>query len=400
VPAVVVDDPETALARLAAHVLARLDRVRVVAVTGSQGKTSTKDLLAQVLARAGRTVATYGSFNNEIGMPLTVLRATAATDYLVLEMGARGIGHLRQLCQIAPPDVSLVLNVGKAHMGEFGSQDAIAQAKGELVDALGEDGVAVLNADDPLVAGMAPRSRGAVLTYGEHPDAAVRLTGLHVDDTGHPSFDLTTNGGTAHVEMGLLGEHQAMNAAAAAGVAVALGMGLEDVAAALTEATAASKWRMELHERADGVTVLNDAYNANPDSMRAALRALAALGRGRGPDARTVAVLGEMRELGESSREEHDTVGRLAVRLDINKLVVVGEEARPIHLGASLEGSWGEESVFVPDNTHAVAWLRENLAPGDVVLFKASRAAELEQVAEAILADVPAAERTEREIDR
>ena len=247
VPAVVVDDPETALARLAAHVLARLDRVRVVAVTGSQGKTSTKDLLAQVLARAGRTVATYGSFNNEIGMPLTVLRATADTDYLVLEMGARGIGHLRQLCQIARPDVSLVLNVGKAHMGEFGSQEAIAQAKGELVDALGEDGVAVLNADDPLVAGMAPRSRGSVLTYGEHPDAAVRLTGLHVDDTGHPSFDLTVDGGTAHVEMGLLGEHQAMNAAAAAGVAVALGMGLDDAAAALTEATAASKWRMELH---------------------------------------------------------------------------------------------------------------------------------------------------------
>jgi UDP-N-acetylmuramoyl-tripeptide--D-alanyl-D-alanine ligase len=244
----------------------------------------------------------------------------------------------------------------------------------------------VLNADDPLVAGMAPRSRGRVLTYGESAGADLHLSDLALDAVGRPSFDLTVGGRTAHVALGLLGEHQAVNAAAAAGVAVALGLPLDDIATTLSEATATSKWRMELHERADGVTVVNDAYNANPDSMRAALKALA---RGRGGSTRSVAVLGEMLELGESSREEHDAVGRLAVRLDINQLLVVGEEARPIHLGASLEGSWGEESVFVADNQEALAWLREHLAPGDVVLFKASRAAGLEVVAEAVLADGP-----------
>jgi UDP-N-acetylmuramoyl-tripeptide--D-alanyl-D-alanine ligase len=190
---------------------------------------------------------------------------------------------------------------------------------------------------------------------------------------------------TAHVTLRLLGEHQASNAAAAAAVALSLGMSLDDVATALSAATNASRWRMEQHERADGVLVVNDAYNANPDSMRAALKALAAIARGRGPGTRSVAVLGEMRELGESSREEHDAVGRLAVRLDISQLVVVGEPARPIHLGASLEGSWGEESVFVADNDEALVWLREHLRPGDVVLVKASRAAALERVAEALL---------------
>ncbi len=386
-PAVVVADPLAAVAALARHVLAQLSGCRVVALTGSQGKTSTKDLLAQVLASAGTTVATAGSFNNELGLPLTVLRADADTEFLVLEMGARGIGHLAPLCEIAPPDVSLVLNVGKAHIGEFGTQEDIARAKGEIVEALPDDGVAVLNADDPLVAAMAPRTQATKLTYGESAGSGVRLDNLELDELGRPRFDLVTEGRTAHVELSLVGEHQAHNAAAAAGVAIALGMSLDDVAAALTRARAASRWRMEVHERADGVTVINDAYNANPDSMRAALKALAAVGRGRGPDTRTVAVLGEMKELGDSSRDEHDAVGRLAVRLDISRLVVVGEPARAMHLGACLEGSWGEESVFVADNDAALAWLREHLSPGDVVLLKASRAAELETVAEALLGD-------------
>ncbi|MGZ4503439.1 MAG: UDP-N-acetylmuramoyl-tripeptide--D-alanyl-D-alanine ligase [Nocardioidaceae bacterium] len=407
-PTVLVDDTTVALGRLARSVLGRLEDVRVVAVTGSQGKTSAKDLITQVLAHAGSTVATHGSLNNEIGLPVTVLRADPDTRFLVLEMGARGIGHLRDLCAVARPHVSLVLNVGKAHLGEFGSQEAIAQAKGEIVDALDADGVAVLNADDPLVRAMADRSRGRVLLFGESRDADLRLTDLHLGPDGLPRFALTAGGRTAPVSLQLLGEHQAVNAAAAAAVGLALGLDLDDLARALGEATASSRWRMELHERADGVTVVNDAYNANPDSMRAALKALAALGRGRGAGTRTVAVLGEMRELGESSLEEHDAVGRLAVRLDISKLLVVGEEARAIHLGASLEGSWGEESVFVPDRDAAVAWLRDNLESGDVVLFKASRAAELERVAEAVLADpgpadttdVPADESPERENDR
>ena len=388
-PMVVVDDVLKALGDLAHHVLGRLPDTTVVALTGSQGKTSTKDLLAQVLARSGRTVATNGSFNNEIGLPITVLRAEADTRYLVLEMGARGIGHLRDLCEIARPDVSLVLNVGKAHLGEFGTQADIALAKGELVEALDKDGVAVLNADDPLVSAMVERTVGTVRTYGEAADADVRLSRVEVDELGRPRFDLATSDTTAHVELALLGEHQAMNAAATAAVAVTLGMPLEEVAAALSEATNASRWRMELHERPDGVTVINDAYNANPDSMRAALKALAAVGRGRGAGTRTIAVLGEMRELGEASLEEHDSVGRLAVRLDISQLLVVGEPARPLHLGASLEGSWGNESVFVPDAEQALAWLRDNLRPGDVVLFKASRAVQLERLAGDVLADAP-----------
>jgi len=386
-PSVVVADPQEALSALARHVLALLSDVRVLALTGSQGKTSTKDLIAQVLARAGTTVATAGSFNNELGLPLTVLRADAETEFLVLEMGARGIGHLAPLCEIAPPDVSLVLNVGKAHIGEFGTQADIAQAKGEIVEALANDGVAVLNADDPLVAAMASRTSARVVTYGESPGSGVRLEHVELDELGRPRFDLVTEDGSAHVELTLVGEHQAHNAAAATAVALALGLPLQQAAAALAEARPVSRGRMEVRERTDGVLVINDAYNANPDSMRAALKALAAVGRGRGAATRTVAVLGEMRELGESSREEHDAVGRLAVRLDISQLVVVGEPARPTHLGACLEGSWGDESVFVADNQEALAWLREHLAPGDVVLFKASNAAALGPVAEALLAE-------------
>jgi UDP-N-acetylmuramoyl-tripeptide--D-alanyl-D-alanine ligase len=387
VPAVVVEDPARALATLARHVLRRLPEVRVVALTGSQGKTSTKDLLAQVLAVAGTTVATAGSFNNEIGLPLTVLRTTPDTDFLVLEMGARGVGHVADLCEIAHPDVSLVLNVGKAHIGEFGTQAEIARAKGEIVEALDADGVAVLNVDDPLVAAMAERTKARVVGYGESARSDVRLEDLSLDDLGRPRFTLRSADETVRVEMGLLGEHQAHNAAAAAAVAVTLGVPLEQIAGVLRSATAASRWRMEVTERADGVTVVNDAYNANPDSMRAALKTLAAMGRGRGPGTRTVAVLGEMRELGDTSRDEHDAIGRLAVRLDIGQLLVVGEAARPLHLGACLEGSWGEESVFVEDRAQAVAWLRDHVRPGDVVLLKASRGAALETVADALLAD-------------
>ncbi|MEP7092230.1 MAG: UDP-N-acetylmuramoyl-tripeptide--D-alanyl-D-alanine ligase, partial [Nocardioidaceae bacterium] len=363
------------------------DGVRVVALTGSQGKTSTKDVLAQVLAAGGRTVATFGSFNNELGLPLTVLRADPDTEFLVLEMGARHVGDLRASCEVAPPDLSLVLNVGKAHLGEFGSQAAIALAKGEIVDALGEDGVAVLNADDPLVAAMASRSRGEVRTFGTDADEVdVRVEGLGVDDLGRPSFTLRTSDAAAGVSMRLVGEHHAGNAAAAAVVALALGLPLEGIAASLAAATATSRGRMEVTDRPDGVTVIDDAYNANPDSMRAALKSLAIIGRGR-PGSRTVAVLGEMRELGESAGDEHDAVGRLAVRLDIHQLLVVGEAAKPIHLGASLEGSWGDESVFVEDTDVATAWLREHLEPGDVVLFKASNAVRLSRVAQSLLAE-------------
>ena len=387
VPTVVVDEPLVALGRLARHLVDHLPDLTVVALTGSQGKTSTKDLLARVLSDAGTTVATVGSLNNELGVPLTVLRAGPATDYLVLEMGSRGIGHLRYLCEIAPPHVSLVLNVGKAHLGEFGTQADIASAKAELVEALNPAGTAVLNADDPLVRAMAARTSAQVTSFGQRAGADLLIENLHVDDTGRPRFDLVRTGAREHVQLQLLGEHQAGNAAAAAAVATAVGIPLDRVARSLGEVSSTSRWRMEPHQLAGGITVINDAYNANPDSMRAALKTLAAIGRGRSGPTRTIAVLGEMRELGESSPEEHDAIGRLVVRLDINQLVVVGEPARAMHLGACDEGSRAEESVFVRDNGEAVAWLQGNLTAGDVVLFKASRAAELERVVDAIISE-------------
>jgi len=387
-PGVLVEDPVAALGRLAHHVLSRLSDVRVVAVTGSQGKTSTKDLLAQVLSEQGTTVATFGSFNNELGLPLTVLRADASTQFLVLEMGARHIGDLRASCAVAPPHVALVLNVGKAHLGEFGSREAIATAKGELVEALDADGVAVLNADDPLVSAMATRTRGTVRTFGSAEEADVRVDEVEVDDLGRAGFVLLAGRERATVHLGLVGEHHAGNAAAAAAVALALGLSLDTVADALATATATSRGRMEVHERADGLTVIDDAYNANPDSMRAALTALASIGRGR-PGARTVAVLGEMRELGESSPAEHEEVGRLAVRLGVHQLLVVGTAAEPLHRGASREATAGSAPVLVPDNAAASDWLRGHLRPGDVVLFKASNAVGLSAVARQTLTSDP-----------
>lgn len=390
-PAVLVDDTTEALGRLAGYVRERLPKLLVVGLTGSQGKTSTKDLLAQLLAPAGPVVAPQGSFNNELGAPLTVLRADEQTAHLVVEMGARGSGHIRELCAVAQPTVGLVLNVGTAHLGEFGSQQAIARAKSELVQELPPDGIAVLNADDPLVAAMATQTGGTVRTFGQGADADVRVLDLRLDASGGPEFTLATSTGQAEVSMSLLGTHQALNGAAAATVALALGRPLDEVAAALSDATPLSRWRMERHVRADGVVVVNDAYNASPDAMREALRTLAVLGRAPGAG-RTFAVLGEMRELGATARDEHDAVGRLAVRLDISQLVVVGEQARALHLGACLEGSWDGESLLVADVDAAVDYLRAELASGDVVLIKAARAAGLERVAAALLADQPPAD--------
>ncbi|MEV8322599.1 UDP-N-acetylmuramoyl-tripeptide--D-alanyl-D-alanine ligase [Kitasatospora sp. NPDC056731] len=392
VPAVLVDSVVDALGKLARTVVARAEGTAVVALTGSAGKTSTKDLIAQLLQRIGDTVYPPGSLNNEIGHPMTALRVEAGTRHLVMEMGARHKGDIEYLTSITPPRIGLVLNVGTAHVGEFGSQEAIAEAKGELVEALPADGAAILNADDRLVRAMASRTRAKVVLFGESPDAHVRATNVQLDAAGRPSFTLTTPAGSAPVQLRLYGEHHVSNALAAAAVAVELGMSVDDTATALGEAGALSRWRMEVVDRADGVTVVNDAYNANPDSMRAALRALVSMG-GRGPERRrTWAVLGEMRELGEESLAEHDAIGRLAVRLDVTKLVAVGgREAACMELGARNEGSWGEESVLVSDADAAVELLRSQLRPGDVVLVKASRSVGLEKVAEALLSDGVAA---------
>jgi UDP-N-acetylmuramoyl-tripeptide--D-alanyl-D-alanine ligase len=391
-PRIEVSDGIAALTALAAVVARRLPAT-VVGVTGSSGKTSTKDLLASVLAAVGPTVAPAGSANNELGHPYTVLQADAATRFLVLEMGARGIGHIRHLAEIAPPRIGVVLNVGTAHLGEFGSREAIAQAKGELVEALPADGVAVLNADDPLVTAMAARTWARVMTFGESAAADVRGSDVRLDDLGRPAFTLHAEGASLPVQLQLVGEHHVSNALAATAVALAAGLSAQQVADRLAAARPASRWRMELTVRPDGVVVINDAYNANPESMRAALKALASVTRSRTarfPGARSFAVLGQMAELGTSEQAEHDAIGRLAVRLSIARVIAVGEPARPIQHGAALEGSWDGEADWVPDAEAAVRALREQLRPGDVVLVKASRAASLERVALAIAEDAGA----------
>jgi UDP-N-acetylmuramoyl-tripeptide--D-alanyl-D-alanine ligase len=388
-PCVVVDDPVVALGRLAAGVHARLAAggLRTLGITGSSGKTSTKDLLGQVLGTAGATVSPPGSYNNDIGLPLTVLSADGSTRFLVLEMGARGRGHIARLCAVAPPQVGVVLNVGSAHLGEFGSADGIAVAKGELVEALPEDGTAVLNADDPRVLGMAPRTRARVVTTGCGPDADVRAVDVSLDDTARARFTLVAAGEEHPVALQVVGEHQVANALSAAGAALAVGMTPWQVAAALSEAEPLSRWRMEVTRRHDGVTVVNDAYNANPESMRAALAALTGL-----PAHRRIAVLGAMGELGSDADAEHDRLGRDAAAAGIDLLVVVGPDAVGIAQGATAAGRRaGEESVHVPDRAAARELLSEVLRPGDVVLVKASRAYGLEVLAADLLTDGDAA---------
>ncbi|EWS81253.1 UDP-N-acetylmuramoyl-tripeptide--D-alanyl-D-alanine ligase [Brachybacterium phenoliresistens] len=387
VPAVRVDDVEAALSELARVQLARArelaPELRVIAVTGSAGKTGTKDLIGRLLEPLGPTVAPAGSPNNELGLPLTVLSLDSRTRFLVLEMGARGVGHIAHLTRIAPPDVSLVLNVGTAHLGEFGSVEAIARAKGEIVEALPPHGRAVLAAEDTRVAEMASRTSAPVITWGLDL-GDLRARDIRLDELARPAFTLELQrdleradgtivpAGTAPVSMRMLGEHQILNALAAAAAALMAGADLAGAAAVLSTAEPLSGQRMETGS-AGGVLVVNDAYNANPDSMRLALKTLAHLGRGH----RTIAVLGEMRELGADSIRLHDEIGRLAVRLNVSRLIVVGAGAAPIHQGACLEGSFGGESEYVATLDEAMAVLEREVRDGDVVLLKSSRDAGL-----------------------
>ncbi len=400
-PSIEVGDPLTALADLAREVLRRLPDLLVIGITGSSGKTSTKDLLAQVLAEAGATVAAPGSFNNELGHPYTVLRADRSTRFLITEVSARGIGHIRYLTQIAPPRIGVVLNVGSAHLGEFGSQAAIAVAKGELVEALPpavRGGVAVLNGDDPLVRAMAARTEARVVLVGRAADCDVRAADVHVDEAGRASFRLESAAGTAQVALAVRGEHQVGNALAVAAVAIECGLDLPTIAAALARAQALSPWRMQVNERADGVTVINDAYNANPESMRAALDALHAMAQTpvAGSARRTWAVLGPMAELGPGAAGAHLALGRSVAELGIGRLVTVGEAARPIADGTVLEGWDADRADRVPDIATALQLLERELAPGDVVLVKASRSAGLERIGLALADGNDGADRTDR----
>jgi UDP-N-acetylmuramoyl-tripeptide--D-alanyl-D-alanine ligase len=352
-PTVVVDDPRAAMGLLARAVLDRLPGLTVVGVTGSSGKTSTKDMIGQLLARIGPTIAPPGSLNNELGLPYTVLQANPQTRFLVLEMGARGIGHLTYLCDIAPPRIGVVVNVGVAHIGEFGTVEAIATAKSELVQALPPDGLAVLNGDDPLVAAMASLSKA--------PVELVHTGEVALDERGRPSV--------MGVQLQLSGAHQAGNALLAAAVARHCGMPSGEIKRALADLRPISARRMDVFDRADGVTVIDDSYNANPASTAAALRALVATAGGR----RTVAVLGYHAELGQAERSGHAEVGALAATLGVDVLIVVQEAAAPILEGAATVRSWEGEAVLVSDQAAATEALRQRLRSGDVVLVKGSR---------------------------
>ena len=407
VPAVLVADPAAGLIALAGHVRT-LAKAAVLAVTGSSGKTTTKDLLADLVGTLGPTIAPPGSFNNEVGLPLTLLRLEESTEYAVLEMGARGVGHIAALCAIAQPHVGLVLNVGSAHVGEYPEGRAgIAQAKGELAEAATD--TVVLNADDPLVAAMRSRAAGRVVTFGLDPGADVRAEQVALDQAGRASFDLLAGGERHRVRLTLVGGHQVGNALAAAAGAVAVGMTPAAAAEALTAARPRSRWRMEVTTAPSGLVVVNDAYNANPESMRAALRALVGLGGaapapasglagghasgghasggstgdGGGGRRRTWAVLGPMAELGVFADDEHAELGRFAAELGIDRVLAVGPDARPLAAAAAAAGA---QVDWVGDVGAAGGWLAAaGLGAADVVLVKASRAYGLERLARALM---------------
>lgn len=392
-PHVLVEDVTVALGRLAQAYLALLrteGEITVVGITGSNGKTTTKDLLAQMLPAA---VAPVGSFNNEIGLPLTVLKADADTRHLVLEMGASAPGDIAYLTRIAPLDIGVVLTVGSAHAQYYPTPEALAQEKASLLAGVVAGGVGLLNADDARVASMAGQAREAglrVRTFGESPGADVVASDVTLD-AGRAVFTATIHGAqatheqptsdTARVALLLVGEHHLTNALAALAVAIECGLPLSTAAKALGAATPTSPHRMALTVRDDDVRILDDAYNASPESMRAAFRALLAVAQG----GFTWAVIGEMREMGEASLAAHAELGLDAVRLNIGRLVVVGEGAKPAFDAAVREGSWGDEAVYVATIDEARELLESELAPGDTVLLKASHGSNLWKLADALV---------------
>jgi UDP-N-acetylmuramoyl-tripeptide--D-alanyl-D-alanine ligase len=377
-PVVHVGSTHEALLRLATDERRRI-RATVVAVTGANGKTTTKDMTAAVGATRMRTHASLRSFNNEIGVPVTLLSAPEDTELIVAELGARHVGDVAELCAVTRPRIAVVTNVGVAHIEIFGSWEKIVEASAEPVEALGVGDVAVLNADDPVVAGYADRAAGRVVRFGRAPDADVRAGDVKLGDDGTASFTATADGEAAHVTLSVPGEHMVSNALAALAVGREIGVPLADGAAALRGAPL-SRWRMETFVGAGGVRVVNDAYNANPESTAAALRTA----RWMAGDGRLIAVLGQMAELGPIAAEEHERIGDLAARLGIDRLVVVGDEARAIAVAAVREGVEPDHVRAVPDVDAAIDDVRAVAEPGDVVLCKGSRVAGLERVAEAL----------------
>ena len=375
---IVVADAVAALADLAREVVSRVRArgdLKIVGITGSNGKTTTKNFLARIVSDEGETVAPINSYNNEVGAPVTMLRVTESTRYLVSEFGAAAPGSIARLAGLVEPDVAVVLMVGMAHAGGFGGIEETAKAKSELVAAATPNGVAVLNLDDPRVAAMRElaESRGmTVIGFGQTAAAEVRAHDLVVSASG-TSCIIEADGQRMPLHLRVLGAHHVSNALAAIAAAGALGIPAADAIARLETLDIAERWRMQPMGN-DSIRIINDAYNASPDSMAAALRTLAQI---TGPGERTVAVLGAMSELGETAGEEHDRIGLLAVRLNIQRIVVVGPEARRLYLSAVGEGSWDSEAVHLPDQDAAFEYLRTELRDGDRVLVKSSNSVGL-----------------------
>lgn len=373
-----VADTGRALMDLAADERRRMPDTRLIGVTGANGKTSTKDLAAAVISTRFRTQANPASFNNEVGLPMTLLTSEPGTEVVVAEMGARREGDVALLCEVARPDVVVVTNVGVAHMEIFGSWDAIARAGAEPVEWLGPDGVAILNADDPVVRAYGERARARVVTFGVDAPADVRALDVALDDDGRGSFWLEAGGERERVELAVAGEHMVPNALAAAASGLEFGLTPAECAAALKGARIAA-WRMETFTTTDGVIVVNDAYNANPESMSAALKTARWMAR----RSRLVVVLGHMAELGPIAFEEHERLGELVVRVGVDRLITVGEPARAIARAAIREGQLPEDVVSYDEPLDAARDARAWARRGDVVLLKGSRVVGLERAAEA-----------------
>ena len=375
---IVVPDAVQALADLARDVVARVRAgggLTVVGITGSNGKTTTKNLLRRILEDEGETVAPRASFNNEVGAPLTMLRVTYDTSFLVCEFGASGPGAIARLAGLVEPDIGIVLMVGMAHAGGFGGIEGTVKAKSELVQAVRPGGLAILNHDDARVASMATiaSERGIrVRWFGTGAGADVRAADIETDASG-TRCTISADGETTALRLHVLGAHHVMNALAAITAAKALGVRLPDAVARIETVQLAERWRMQ-PMGGERVRIINDAYNASPDSMAVALRTLAQI---TGPGERTVAVLGAMSELGDYAGEEHDRIGELAVRLRIQRIVVIGAEARRLYLAAVGEGSWDGEAVWFATADEAYDYLLTELRDGDRVLVKSSNSAGL-----------------------
>ncbi|MGO3734596.1 MAG: UDP-N-acetylmuramoyl-tripeptide--D-alanyl-D-alanine ligase [Canibacter sp.] len=376
-PHIIVNDSTEALGVLAKHVVHAVHAagtLSIIGITGSNGKTTTKNLVGSMLSQLGETVASEKSFNNEVGGPLTMLRVTDSTQFLVAEMGASAPGEIHRLTHMAPPDIGVVLTVGFAHAGEFGGIETTFRTKSEMVDELSSNSVAVLNSDDPRVRSMAELTDARVRLFGTDERADVQASNISSDAQG-TSFVLTIDGEEREVRFPVLGEHHVTNALAATTIAYELGLDLATIVDVLERTTRPAKWRMEVIPCKDGITIVNDAYNASPDSMSAALKTLAQIGK---PNGRTVAVLGEMSELGEFSGEAHDQIGIQAVRLRISETVVVGDSVRRMYISAVNEGAWEDEAAkYFPRTDEALDYLIRSIRPHDTVLVKSSNSAGL-----------------------